>query len=215
MKFKERLKKVKLFLNIEKELQVGSLQLEEIQQKITENKNELKEVEEEVGKKKTKLQLLKTEIIELKDFINSKFKEDFKDCDYKVNIAQCYIISLNGKKYISLRSSDTRRCDFYTIATGFYNVATYRYYDALTLDEDGKYKYLHEYRHGYCDNRCARFENIVNEKPDYEVHILEIYPELRTFVDDYVPNTYLKKIYYEVNDLGEKRMIKNANIKMN
>lgn len=207
MKFYERLKKIKLFFNIEKEFQMASLELDETEKKITKNKNELKEIEKEIIQKKTELQSLKTEVIELKGFINSNFKEEFKDYDYKVNIKHCYIISINGKKYISLRNCNITRSDWYTIATGHYNVKTYKYYDALNLDENGKYKYLYEYKTGYSDNEYYSYERFVNKKPDYETHILEIYPELSIFVDNYVPNTYLKKIYYEVNDLGSKSLV--------
>lgn len=215
MKLNERLKNIKLFFNIEKELQMELLQLEEIKQKITENKDDLKGIEEEIIKKKLELQSLKTEAIELKDFINSNFKDEFKDYDYKVNITDCYIISINGKKYISLRNHKTNKSDWYTIATGFYNVETYRYYDALNLDKNGKYKYLYEYKYGYFDNRSYYSgKRFTNEKPNYEVHILEIYPELSIFVDNYVPNTYLEKIYYEVNDLGGKNLIKKNDIRM-
>lgn len=213
MKFEERLNRIKLFLNIEEELQLKSSQLEEIQQKTTEKINELKEIEEEVSKKKNELQSLKIEAIELKDFINSKFKEDFKNCDYKVNITNCYITSINGKKYISLRKYKNIKSDWYTLATGYYNVETYTYYDALNLDKNGKYKCLYEYKYGHYDN-SDYWKKIINEKPNYEVHILEIYPELSVFEDNYVPNTYLKKIYYEVNDLGNKNLIKKIDIRM-
>lgn len=215
MKFKERLRKIKMFFNIENELQAELLQLEEIEQKLTENKNKLKDMEEEIIKKKKELESLKTEVVELKDFINSNFKDEFKDYDYKVNIKNCYIISINGKKYISLRSKKINRSDWYSYATGNFNVEIYRYYDALNLDENNKYKYLFEYRRGYFDNRGYFSERFVSEKPDYEVHISEIYPELSIFVDDYVPNTYLKKIYYEVNDLGGKSLIKKNDIGVN
>ena len=160
------------------------------------------------------MQSLKIEVIELKDFINSKFKEEFKDYNYKVNITHCYIISINGKKYISLRNCQINKSDWFTLAAGHYNVKTYRYYDALSLDENGKYKCLHEYKRGYFDNRGYGAERIINEKPDYEVHILEIYPELCVFVDNYVPDTYLKKIYYEINDLGGKNLIKKRDDKI-
>ena len=207
MKFKERIKTIKLFFNIEKEFQMASLELDETQKKITKNKNELKEIEKEIILKKKELQSLKTEVIELKDFINSNFKEEFKDYDYKVNIKHCYIISINGKKYVSLRNQGTHKSDWYTIATGHYNVETYKYYDALNLDENGKYKYLYEYKRGYFDNSNFYGEKTLMKKTDYETHILEIYPELSIFVDNYVPNTYLKKIYYEINDLSSKSLV--------
>lgn len=209
MKFKEKLKQIELFLNIEKELQEQSLQLEEFNKKIIQGKYELGKIKEDIIKKELELQSLKTESIELKDFINSNFEEEFKDYDYKVNIKNCYIISINGKKYISSRSRTTNTSDWYTLATGHYNVETYRYYDVLNLDENRKYKHLYNYEHGYFDkNSYYNGERFINEKPDYEVHILELYPELSIFADDCVPNTYLKKIYYEVNNLGEKNLIK-------
>lgn len=206
MKFKERLKQIELFFNIEKELQEESLQLEKIQQKITQSKDKLNKIKEDIIKKELELQSLKTESIELKDFINFNFKEEFEDYDYKVDITHCYIISINGKKYISLRSHKIDKSDWYTLATGYYNVEIYRYFDTLSLDKNGKYKYLYKYAHGFFDNNDL--ERFINEKPDYEVHILNLYPELSIFVDNYVPNTYLKKIYYEVNDLSKKNLIK-------
>ena len=215
MKFKERLKKIKLLFNIDKKFETALLELTEIEQKIIDNKNELNEIEKDVIKKKTELQSLKTELVELKDFINSNFEEQFKDYDYKVNITNCYIISINGKKYISLRNSKIDRSEWYTMATGNYNIETYKYYDALNLDKNNKYKYLYEYKRGYSDNKYYYFERFINKKPDYEVHILEVYPELSVFIDNYVPNTYLKKIYYEVNDLGSKCLIKKNNVGIN
>lgn len=209
MKFKERLEKLKIFLNIEKELEIKTLELKEVEQKISENKSNLNLIEMELNKKRKELQSLKTEAVELKDFINSNFKEQFKDYDYRVNIKNCYIININGKKYISLRRKSHEKSDWYSLATGFYNVDTYKYFDALTLDKDGKYKFIHEYRHGYFDHKeYYGEEQIVNQVPEYEEHILELYPELNAFIDGYVPNTYLKKIYYEVNDLGRKSLTK-------
>ena len=49
----------------------------------------------------------------------------------------------------------------------------------------------------------------MGDKLDYEEHILEVYPELANFVNDMVPNAYLKKIYYEINDLSSKKLTKN------
>ena len=43
MKFKERIEKIKLFFNIDEELQTQSSQLEETRKKVLENENELKE----------------------------------------------------------------------------------------------------------------------------------------------------------------------------
>lgn len=208
MKFKERIKKIDLFFNIEKELEIKNLELKEIEQKISNNKGELEKINQKISNKKTELESLKTEILELKDFINSKFKEEFKEYDYKVNIINCYIISINGKKYITLKKHETSRCDWYTLGGGHYNVEYYLYYDVLSVDNKGKYKYLYEYRYGHFDNVDFYPLKFKGQKPDYEEHILKVYPELSIFIDNYVPNTYLKKIYYEINDLSNKKLIK-------
>ena len=209
MKFKEKLEKIKLFLNIDSELEIKTLELKEVEQKISENKSNLNLIEMELNKKRKELQSLKTEAVELKDFINSNFQEQFKNHDYKVNIKNCYIININDKKYISLRRKSHKKSDIYSLDTGFYNVDTYSYYDALTLDKDGKYKFINEYRHGYFDYEdYYSGEIFFNQVPESEEHILELYPELNIFIDGYVPNTYLKKIYYEVNDLGRKSLTK-------
>ena len=209
MKFKEKLEKIKLFLNIDSELEIKTLELKEVEQKISENKSNLNLIEIELNKKRKELQSLKTEAVELKDFINSNFKEQFKNYDYKVNIKNCYIININGKKYISLRRKSNEKSDWHSLATGCYNVDTYGYYDALNLDKDRKFKFIYQYKHGYFDHKeYYGKETYINQKPEYEVHILELYPELSVFVDNYVPNTYLKKIYYEENDLGSKSLIK-------
>ena len=94
---------------------------------------------------------------------------------------------------------------------GIYLIEKYRYYDALSLDKNRKYKYLYDYCYGHFSRStfCSKYSN---RKPDYEVHILELYPELSTFTDDCIPNTYLKKIYYEINDLGAKSLINKNNI---
>ena len=206
MKFKEKDRKIDVCLQIEEKLENKSLELEEVEIKLKNKQSELEAINKKISVKQFELKALKTEIIELKDFISQNFKEEFKEYDYKVDITNCYIIGLHGKKYIVLRKHSIERSDWYTLATGYYNVKTYRYYDALNIN-DNKYKYLHEYRYGYYDYNCFDSE-IVGQKPDYEEHILKVYPELSIFADNKVPNTYLKKIYYEVNDLGNKKLIK-------
>lgn len=216
MKLKERIEKIKLFFNIEKELHVKSSELEqinmlkiELDDEIKRKKNEIEKLEDEINKNKKKIQLLKTESIELKYFINLNFQSQFKDFDYKVDITNCYIISINGKKYISLRTCSTDRSDYYTRATGYFVTETYRYYDVLSVDENRNYKFLYKYTQGDFQKKYySDSEVYINKKHDYEVHILEVYPELINFIDNYVPNNYLKKIYYEINELGEKRLTK-------
>lgn len=204
MKFKDIHKKVGIYFQVGEKLENKTLELNEIEKKLETRKSELQEIETKISKKKNKLESLKTEIIELKDFINQKFKEEFKKCNYEVDITNCYIISLNDKKYIVLRKHSVKRSDSYTLATGCYNIETYTYYDVLNIN-DNKYKYLHEYIYGHDDHNFL-LPRIVGKKPDYEKHILKVYPELSNFADNKVPDTYLKKIYYEMNDLSNKKL---------
>ena len=135
-----------------------------MQAAINEKQNEFKKIEDEISENKRKLQSLKTELIELNDFINQKFWEDFKDYDYKVYIKKCYIVSIFGKKYVALKQISSTRTDWYTLATGNYNVDRYLYYDALSLDENGKYKRIHEYKIGHFDTPYYA-PRIEGEKP--------------------------------------------------
>ena len=208
MKLKERIRKFNTFLKIEEKLNQKQTELVSMDDALTNKKKELESVQKRIDEKKKELETLKIEAVELRDFINSNFKEEFKDYNYKVDITHCYIIRIDGKKYIALRSCMKTRSDLYSRATGFYNVELYQYYDALSLDEEGKYKYFYTYKHGYFDNNYYGHDDVIGRKHDYEEHILEAYPELRFFTDNYVPNTYLKKIYYEINDLGNKKLIK-------
>ena len=207
MKIKERVKNVKIYFNVVNELQLELTKLNEAKQSIIEKQKELNKIDDEISKKKTELQLLKTELIELNDFINQKFLEDFKDCDYRVNAKNCYIVSIHGKKYVAVRNVLSTRSDWYTLATGNYNVDRYLYYDALSLDVNGKYKRIYEYVTGHFDIPYYA-PKTAEEKLEYEKPILELYPELSIFVDGYIPNTYLKKIYYEVNNLSSKKLIR-------
>ena len=202
MKLREILRRIKLLFTVEKELETNSLQLEEAEQK-------LEEVEQKLEDKKAELQSLKNEAIELRDFINSNFKEEFEDYDYRVKREKCYIISINGTKHIVTRTKIVEKCDF-SYYKGYYNLETYRYFNPLERDDNGKGKSVYQYQYGYYDKE--EYDPIHGgKKPEYEVPILEAYPELYAFLDGWIPNTYLKKIYYEINDLGQKELIKIPN----
>lgn len=190
--FKENYRNIGIYLQVEEKLKSKNFELEEIDKKIS--------------AKKSELESLKNEVIELKDFINQKFKEEFKEYDYKVDITNCYIIGVHGKKYIAIRIHNVVRSNWYTLANGNYNIKNYKYYDVLNVN-DSKCRYLFGYVYGYDDNKFLSLK-IKGQKPDYEEHILEVYPELSAFYDNRVPNTYLKKIYYEINDLGNKKLLK-------
>lgn len=191
MNFKEKLEE---YVQVEKKL---------------ENKNlELKKIDKRIAKKKSELESLKWEISKLGNLFNNEFKEKFKEYDYEVDITDCYIIGLNGKKYITLKTHNTNKSGKYNLITGNYNIEIYRYYDILDV-KDNKFKYLHEYKYGHFDNRGYFAPTIIGNKPDYEKHILDIYPELIFLEDNKVPNTYLEKIYCEINSLNDKQLIKN------
>ncbi len=143
---------------------------------------------------------MKTEIEYLKQFINSKLKKDFDKGDYMVDITNCYILGINGKKYITLRKCNTIESGW-DPQTGTIYFDDYQYYDVLNI-KNHRYKFLHQYM-------CASAMITDDGKPDYEKHILEACPELSVFVDNKVPNTYLKKIYYEINELSDhKKLLK-------
>ena len=208
MGFKEQMKKVNIYIHIEEKLRAKNLEFKKTIEKLNKKKDKLKNIEQKISSKIIVLEFLKTEIKELKNFINLKFKEEFPKYDYELDITNCYIISIHVKKYITLKTNNTTKSKWYTLATGFYNIKTYEYYDVLDV-KDKKYKYLCEYTYGYFDNDPhSKFSKIVGQKPEYEKHILEVYPELSIFLNNKVPNTYLQKIYYEINKLGNKKLIK-------
>lgn len=206
MEFKERLEKVKLYYEVEEKLETKSEELESVERKLKNKKRELEQISDNISKKKSELELLKIEVIELKDFIDEEFKEEFEKSDYYVNITNCYIIGLHGKKYIAFKNHSTKRGEFFDVATGYYYIEQYEYYDVLNVEEH-QYKLIHEYSYGHYEHGYFQPKTF-GEKPDYEEHILEVYPELSRFVNNNVPNTYLKKIYFEINDLGNKKLVK-------
>jgi len=192
MKLKDSFKILKNLCSLEKELESRNL--------------ELKEVEDELSKKRQELESLKTELVELKDFIHLKFKRELEKYDYEVNIKNCYIVSHNGKKYITVRIYSMNKTNVVTNGFGRYVIEKYEYFDALHVEEH-KYKFLFEYQYGHFLDNSSSFVKYDGHKPDYEEHILNVNPELSQFADDKVPNTYLQKIYYEINNLGTKKLI--------
>ena len=200
MKFKEKIKfylaKKKQFEDVNNELSKKKKKLEEINNAISLKNEELEEINSTISLKNEELASLKREIIELKDFINGKFCSEFnKNYDYKVDIRDCYIISLNGKKYITKRMYRDSR-EYYT---NFRHYAeTFVYFDIFNIKkEDKKVHYCR-----ICLYTLGSYGTCFGNKPEYEEHILNLYPELKMYTDGYVPNTHLKKIYYEINGLG-------------
>ena len=200
MKFKEKIKFYsaikKQFEDVNNELSKKKKKLEEINNTISLKNEELEEINSTISLKNEELASLKREIIELKDFINGKFCSEFnKNYDYKVDIRDCYIISLNGKKYITKRMYRDSREHY----TNFRHYAeTFVYFDIFNIKkEDKKVHYCR-----ICMYTLGSYGTCFGNKPEYEEHILNLYPELKMYTDGYVPNTHLKKIYYEINGLG-------------
>lgn len=172
-----------------------------------EKKLKLDKIDKKISEKKSELESLKTEIMELKNFIDQKFESGEFKSDYNVDITDCYIIGLHGKKYITRRVYNKEN-----LPSEYSYIEDYIYYNLLNTyeDESGdtKCRYLcrrvigHSYEWPYS-------KLTMGDKLDYEEHILEVYPELTNFVNDMVPNAYLKKIYYEINDLSSKKLTKN------
>lgn len=156
-----------------------------------------------ISSKQEELKKLDTELDDLRNYINETFMEEFKDYDYKVDITNCYIIELDGKKYITLRNRKIKVPDDRTVATACLTLNTYYYFDVLNI-ENKKFKHIHTYLRLH--DESGYFEDEYDGKPKYQKHILKVYPELANFQDNMVPNTYLKKIYYEINDLSNKKI---------
>lgn len=170
-------------------------------EELIESQEQLRKIESSIALKNEELSTLKNEILELEDFINGKFNSEFKkNCDYNVNIKNCYVISLNGKKYITIRRFFEQNAGLNSYGWGTIYIYHYEYYDTLStvLSKDGKvgFKPLCHYAE---DSFFGKRGGTI---PESEEHILRLYPELKMYEDDYVPNTHLKKIYYEINNLG-------------
>ncbi|MDO5003876.1 MAG: hypothetical protein Q4E39_06620, partial [bacterium] len=151
------------------------------------------------------LSTLKNEILELEDFINDKFNSEFKNnCDYTVPLIDCYVISLNGKKYITTKGSCVEDTGKIFYGHDVY-LETYIYYDVFSTyhEKNGK-RYPRElYRYSIVHglDSFTKFK-FIGTKPESEVHILQLCPELKMYEGGEVPNTHLKKLYYEINNLG-------------
>lgn len=215
MKLKERLEKINTYIYIEEKIKKQIEETEKLDKAISDEKALLeslkiksRKLDGEISDKKALLESLRIEAVKLKDFINESFGKDFSECDYTVDIRYCYIVAINNKKYICSRIHKVHKSDWYTVATGRCIVETYEYYDVLNV-KNNKYQYLHSYTYTHSENNSSYISpEFDGEKPDYEEHILNLYPELCNFTNDQVPNTYLKKIYYEINDLGHKQLNK-------
>lgn len=155
---------------------------------MTEIEEQLENINGEISSKKEKLNSLKKEILELKYSINDEFnKEKFEGSDYTVNMKNCYVISLDGKKYISLKRSNYG-VGGYSHMDGVIWAYKHEYFDALLRNDNGEFRYLCGY--GFHSGTM----------PEFEEHILKLYPELKVYCDGYVPVAHLRKIYYEIND---------------
>ena len=217
MGFREKCKKMDVYFKVEKELESTNTELETAKSELETAKSELEETNKKISIKKSELKSLKTEIIELKNFIDQKFESGDLKSDHAIRITNCYIIGLNGKKYITIRRFKRSFLpgDFkglpYNIK-GIPTVEFYDYYDALNICKNKKsgkseFKWLYTRTQSYYSNNKELIT--VSNDLNYEKHILDVYPELANFVNDMVPDAYLKKIYYEINNLSSKKLVKN------
>lgn len=101
MGFREKCKKMDVYFKVEKELESTNTELETAKSELETAKSELEETNKKISIKKSELESLKTEIMELKNFIDQKFESGEFKSDYNVDITDCYIIGLHGKKYIT------------------------------------------------------------------------------------------------------------------
>ena len=180
MKLKSTLKSKKKELDeIKSKIQQKKEELDEIKSKIQQKEQELSEIDNIISEKKDIIESLKNEVKGLKDFINSNLDEELQ-----------------------------KLSDFYSLATGHICYENYTYYDVLDVNENNKFKYIYDYTYYHPTTRirslCTEY---TDRPPEYEEHILKVYPELSIFTDNKVPNTYLKKIYYEINNLGNKKLL--------
>lgn len=211
MRFKELRKKVELYLHAEEKLQNINIELNTTQCLLNSKKQQLEELKEKIEQEKEQLKSLKIEKEELKKYINENFLEEYKEYDYKVDITNCYIIEIVGRKHICTKKCTKERTKLSTMATGRYNIEHFNYYDVLCLQEnERKYKHIHYYKRGYFDNDGFFTPIIVGDVPNYEEKLLSLYPELSVFYNNLVPNTYLKKIYYEINNLSNNPILERT-----
>ena len=192
MKLKERLEKINTYIFIEEKIRKQKEETDKLNEKISQKKEEIQGLDKEITDKKELLESLKIEAVELKNFMNKSFSKKFPKWDYTVDIRNLYIIAINNKKYICSRSHTTDASDWLTRATGRCYVEIYDYYDVLNV-KNHKYQYLYGYRYTHFDHDCGIPPQFAGKEPDYEEHILNLYPELSNFANDRVPNTYLKK----------------------
>ena len=206
MSLKER---ISIYVNAEARLKATYLEKEAVEKTVEAKRRELKEMDDALSKKRGELELLRTEVFTLKKFIDNKFEKQLQKYDYKVDITNCYIIDLEGKKYIALRTHRSVQHDLYTLLNGYLHTEIYQYYDVLNIDNHQKYKPLTKFSIRHHDFDGGKFSpSIVGIPPVCEVSLIKAYPELICFSDSHVPNTYLKKIYYEINELGNNPFIK-------
>ena len=192
MKLKEKLEKINTYINIEEKIRKQKEETEKLNEEISQRKEEIQGLDKEISDKKVLLESLKIEAVELKNFMNESFTKEFPKWDYTVGIDNLYIIGLNNKKYICYRIHMTDVSEWSTLATGRCYVEIYKYYDVLNM-KDNEYKCLHGYQYTHFEHDCGISTKFSGEKPEYEEHILNLYPELSNFANDRVPNTYLKK----------------------
>lgn len=214
MSFNEYDENKNTLFNLEQKIKEKRKELIDIENEIDEGKSALNKILLEITDKKLKFEELVKQLAHLNDFINMMLYENFPEDDYSVNIENCYIISLDGKKYIALKTTESIG-GTYSRRYGYCTNNRCIFKDALSFDEKGNFVVLCKYSYKtyshkpYFDSSKPVFQqSFIGEVPESQQPILKVRPELSLFVDGCVPSTYLKKIYYEINDLGNKKLIR-------
>ena len=167
------------------------------------NEELIKQQNEELNALSLAVEDKKKELISLKKQIILTFQEEYPEYEYMVDITNCYIITLHNKKYITLRTMKREISNIYTRVTGNFIKDYYWYYDVLNR-EDSQYSLLYTFQCVYAKYNNPFPIKYSAPKPENEQHILECYPELKKFYNNQVPNTYLQKLYNEMNNIDNQ-----------
>lgn len=133
--------------------------------------------------KKNGLEFLSDELKRDKEFLLYAFgKADGKPTNFFTDITNCFIIELNGKKYIAEKREDS-----------FSGMFSCVYFDVLD-----NYRIIYKYQKEIIYNGMEKIKNPFGESVDGEP-ILDVYPELASYEDKKVPRIMLEKIFNEMN----------------
>lgn len=188
----EWFKNKKILNSIESEITLKKADLDCTQTELAKKKDELEQLKKEIQESINHLKCLKTELDhEYLNFRNS--------ANYYIDMKNCYVIKYQNKYYITIREIKTIKTDDYSPRTGYWMIDVITFLDAMNI-QDNHFKKIYNYQISYDENNY--FDSMTHNKNHTEErHILELFPELKIFTNDLIPNTLLNKIYNELNGL--------------